>query len=185
MEDIEIIELYKARNEMAIEETRKKYGNYCKLIAFRILQVNEDAEECEHDTYFKTWSSIPPTVPTSLKAYVGTIVRNLAIQKYRYYHAEKRNRQMDFIIEELEQCIATSETIESEIEEKELRKCIEEFLDTLNKESRIIFIRRYWKAEPIKDICRTMHISKSKTETQLFRMRQKLKKHLEEKGYTL
>lgn len=185
MDDNQIIELYELRNEEAITLTKQKYGNYCKLIAFNILKIQEDVEECEHDTYLSVWNSIPPTKPDSLKAYIGKIARNLAIQKYRYYHAEKRNQHVECVIEELDKCIAATETVESQIAEKELVNCIEEFLDTLNKESRILFIRRYWKAESIKDICANMHISKSKAETKLFRIREKLKTHLKEKGYNV
>ena len=57
--DLSIIELYWARDESAIDETDKKYGNYCRKIANNILQNQEDSEECVNDTYLKTWNSIP------------------------------------------------------------------------------------------------------------------------------
>lgn len=185
MEDQKIIELFLQRWEQAIEETKNKYGNYCRTIAFDILKVSEDVEECENDMYMKVWESIPPTVPTSLKSYVATIMRNLAIQKYRYYHAEKRNQHMEYVIEEIEGTVATLETVESEIARKELVQVINKFLGQQSVESRMIFVRRYWKMESIKDICREMKISKSKAETTLSRTRKKLKIYLEQEGYKL
>lgn len=185
MEDKNIVTLFLDRKERAIEETKHKYGKYCNLIAYNILKTYEDAEECEHDTYLKAWNTIPPTVPISLKAYLGRIARNLAIGKYRYYHADKRNQHVECVIEELEECIAAKETVESELDAKELARCIDQFLEALDAESRMLFVRRYWKSESIAEICSAMHITKAKAETKLFRVRQKLKLHLEQEGYNL
>lgn len=185
MDDHKIVELFLQRSEQAIHETKTKYGKYCKTIAFQILKISEDVEECENDIYMKVWNSIPPAEPTSLKAYIGTIARNMAIQKYRYYHADKRNQHMECVIEEIEQTVATLETVESEIAEKELVAAINRFLSQLDKENRMLFVRRYWKMESIKDICKEMQITKSKAETNLFRIRKKLKIYLEQEGYEL
>ena len=43
MEDETIIDLYFAREERAIAETGRKYGGYCRSIAFNILHSREDA----------------------------------------------------------------------------------------------------------------------------------------------
>lgn len=185
MEDKKIIELFFLRSEEAINQVKMKYGAYCKTIAYNILKVTEDIEECESDVYMKVWDSIPPATPTCLKVYVGTIARNMAIQKYRYYHADKRNQHMECVLDEIENSVATLETVESEIAEKELVAAINRFLSNLDKENRILFVRRYWKMESIKDICKEMQISKSKAETNLFRIRKKLKEFLEQEGYEL
>ena len=50
MDDNQIIELYFARNEQAIKETDAKYGKLCFSVANRILENNEDSEECVNDT---------------------------------------------------------------------------------------------------------------------------------------
>ena len=49
MEDARIVELYWERDEAAIAESSAKYGGYCYQIAFRILALREDAEECVGD----------------------------------------------------------------------------------------------------------------------------------------
>ena len=51
MEDGKIIDLYWARSQQAIAESEKKYGPYCHTIARRILDREEDAEECVNDTW--------------------------------------------------------------------------------------------------------------------------------------
>lgn len=70
MEDKQIIELYFARNESAIAETDKKYGAYCRAVAYRILEDRLDSEEIANDTYLLLWNSIPPQRPDPMKLYV-------------------------------------------------------------------------------------------------------------------
>ena len=83
MEDDKIIALYWARKEEAISETDRKYGSYCRSISFRILNDKEDSEECVNDTWLHTWNAIPPGKPEFLAGFLGKIVRNLSISKYR------------------------------------------------------------------------------------------------------
>lgn len=45
MEDAQIIDLYWQRNEDAIQETDRKYGNYCNRVAYNILGDHEDGKE--------------------------------------------------------------------------------------------------------------------------------------------
>ena len=65
MEDIQIINLYFERNELAIKETSAKYGTFCNYIAMNILGIQEEAEECVNDSYYVVWNKIPPTIPES------------------------------------------------------------------------------------------------------------------------
>ena len=53
MNDMEIIEMYFRRDENAIRQTEIKYGVFCRSLAYNILQIHEDAEECVNDTYLK------------------------------------------------------------------------------------------------------------------------------------
>ena len=62
MDDLQIIELYFARDEHAIKETDIKYGKLCFRVAKNILLNNEDSEECVNDTYLTVWNKIPPPV---------------------------------------------------------------------------------------------------------------------------
>ncbi len=56
MDDQLIIDMYFERNEQAITCTADKYGRLLRSVAFGILKSHEDSEECENDTYMKTWS---------------------------------------------------------------------------------------------------------------------------------
>lgn len=92
MDDVRIVEMYWERDERAIEETSRKYGNYCYNIAFHILENNLDAEECVNDTYRGAWDSIPPHRPTILSTYLGKITRRISLKIIRSRNAQKRGK---------------------------------------------------------------------------------------------
>ena len=74
----------------AIGETKTKYGTFCRGVAFRILRDSQDAQECEQDTYLRAWNAMPPQRPSVLQAFLGKIVRNVALDRWRESKAEKR-----------------------------------------------------------------------------------------------
>lgn len=182
MEDSQIIELYWQRSESAIQETSRKYGKLCRRIAINIVGNFSDAEECENDTYVATWNAIPPARPNIFSAFLSKIARNIALNRYEYNRAQKRNNEFDLILSELEECIADKNTVEKAYEEGVVAAIIDEFLEGLSQEKRVIFVRRYWYSDPVKDIARRMQVSESKVKTVLFRTRKELQKYLADRG---
>ena len=178
MEDNEIIELYWKRDEVAIQETDKKYGKYCSKIAYNIIANVEDSEECVNDTYLRVWNALPPNRPSIFKAFLAKITRNLALDKYDSKNAQKRDNSMDLVYEELEDCIPTN-SMENEIEYNELVKELNIFLENLQKEKRVVFLERYWYMSSIKDIAKKHKQTESKTKMELLRLRNALRKYLE------
>lgn len=179
MEDKKIIALYFDRDEQAIYETREKYGLYCTAIAYNILSSFEDTEECVSDTYLRTWNSIPPNSPKSLKGYVGRITHNLALTMFRKRRAKKRCVITE-VLEELQ--IPSLEDPTETVERKETAKMISDFLWTLPVEKRRIFVLRYWYYETIHSISQTTGWKETRIKSELSRIRKKLKKHLEQEG---
>ena len=183
MNDEQIIDLYWSRREKAISETSRKYGKYCNSIAFQILRNKEDSEECVNDTYMKAWNVIPPQRPNVLSAFLGKITRNLALNRYKYYTAEKRGSgQVIFVLEELQECIAAKSNTEQIIEEELLIDALNGFLAALTPKTRKIFMRRYWYMSSIKEIAADYKLSESDVKMTLYRARGELKKVLEKEG---
>lgn len=182
LEDHNIVDLYWFRDENAISETDKKYGSYCNTIANNILYNLEDSKECVNDTYLKTWNSIPPTRPKILKAFLGKITRNLALNIYKSKNCQKRKGEVPLVLDELKECIPSQNDIDTEMEEKYLTKYINEFLKSLPREKRIIVVQRYWYLYSIKDIAEKNNLSQSNVKMTLSRFRTKLKEFLEERG---
>ncbi|WP_341301024.1 RNA polymerase sigma factor [Lysinibacillus sp. FSL H8-0500] len=185
MEDEKIVALYIQRSQQAIAETKDKYGAYCKVIARNILSSYRDIEECENDTYLAAWHTIPPTIPKRLAVFLGKIMRNIALDRYSYNTAKKRNPEFNMILAELEECIASPYTVETEYEAGEIAKYISQFLYTIDQQSRNLFIHRYWYSYSIAEFAIHFQMSSSKVKSRLFRTRNKLRFYLEEEGVQL
>ena len=186
MEDREIVNLYWERNSNAIRETASKYGNYCTVIARHILANDEDTEECVNDTYLNAWNSIPPYRPNMLSTYLGKITRNLSFDRFRQRHADKRGGgEIELVLDELGECISGTNSVEQEVERKELVRAINSFLDTLSQEKCNMFLCRYWYAVPVSEIAKQFGRSTGCVSVTLSRIRGKLKTYLKERGYDL
>jgi len=185
MEDKQIIDLYFRRDESALVETASKYGAFCLRIAMNVVSVREDAEECVNDTYHTAWNQIPPTRPDSFKAFLGRIVRNFAISKYRVLHAKKRFNGLEVMLSELGDCVPATESVEQEVEAKELTKYINNWLSGLKPEDRVLFVRRYWYGEEVRDLAKRCGVNATHMTQRMLRLRRKLKVFLEGKGVVL
>lgn len=185
MEDAQIIELYNARNESAISETDAKYGRMLHKIAMNILSNHWDSEEIVNDTYGKAWNAIPPDKPGYLGAYLGRITRNLSINRWNEKRAKKRFNGAELLLSELSDCIPASQTIDSEIDTKDLVQAIERWLGSLSVDDRVIFLRRYWFGDAVNLLANEAGISASKMAGRLYRLRLSLKKALEMEGISL
>lgn len=186
MTDRQIIELFQARSQQAIEETQRTYGRYCQSVVYGILQNREDAEEIVNDAYLKLWNLIPPECPVSLKGFLGMIARGLAINRLKANHRQKRGcGQYLLALEELQECIP-DQCGENDPEElTALRDSLNRFLRLLPKEGRCVFVRRYWHMNSISEIAREFGMSQSKVKSMLMRVRNQLKAHLTKEGFDL
>ena len=183
--DKHIIQLYFERSEDAIRLTAETYGRYLYTIAHRILHDNEEAEESVNDTYHGAWNAIPPNRPDSLKLFLARITRNLSLDRLEYLLAKKRNRDMEVLLDELQECTLVRNSIEQSIEQQLITDSLNRFLKSLDKDSRIMFLERYWYMKPVKEIAQTWQCSESKVKSILFRTRKKLKNWLEQEGIAL
>lgn len=181
MEDEKIIDLFFVRSEQAIRELDNKYGKICHNFSYNIVNSRQDAEECVNDAYLGAWNAIPPAKPNPLLSYIVKIVRNISLKIYYRKEAAKRSSHYTIAVEEIEACIAAPNTVEAEIEARELACIIGDFLDTLTAENRVIFMRRYWFADSYKDIAKFVGLSEKNISVRLTRIRQKMKEYLAER----
>ena len=183
MDDSAIIELFFARSEQAIRELDDKYGKVCYSLSYNILNSRQDAEECVNDAYLGTWDAIPPARPNPLLAFLCRIVRNLSLMRYHADRAAKRGGgSYTVALEELEGCLATPCTVEWSIEEQELVRLIEDFLDTLSPENRVLLMRRYWFSDSYGEIAARTGLSEKNVSVRLTRIRKQLRNYFEERG---
>ena len=178
MEDMQIITLFLARNEDAIRHTDDTYGRRLYHLADGILRSGQDAEESVSDTYLAAWESIPPHRPSFFFAFLAAICRNLSLNKLDWKLAAKRRAEVVTLTEEMETCIPDS-GYERTVTGKEIGNAMDAFLEGLPKDSRLIFLRRYWYADSIAEIARRYGMTESKVKMQLARTKEKLRIFLE------
>ncbi|MBQ8621861.1 MAG: sigma-70 family RNA polymerase sigma factor [Oscillospiraceae bacterium] len=182
LSDEKIIALYWSRDEKAIEETDFKYKHYLFSIAYNIVHGRLDCEECLNDSYLAAWNAIPPTKPNVLKAFLTTIVRRIAINRY---HSKQRQSEMTVSLSELEDFLSGDGCVDSQLDAKDLGRVISDFVRSLSQRRRFIFMSRYYIAEPIDTIARDLNLSRSMVNKELAAIRKALKEKLESEGYSI
>lgn len=186
MQDCQIVELYWQRDENAITETQRKYGNYLFKIAENVLFDIEESEEIVNDTYLKAWNSMPQNRPKVLSSYLGKIARQSAIDVFRRKNRGKRKvSQYALSLEELKDCASVTGIVDEAVELQNLGRLINEYLKNLSPQNRVIFVLRYYYMDSISEIAKCCNMSQSKVKSILYRTRIGLKKHLEEEGYLI
>ena len=181
LEDEKIIDLYWERSESAITETDKKYRSRCIYVARSVLNDISDAEECLNDTYLTAWNMMPPERPKFLSSFLFKIVRNHSLNKLRFHNNSKRKKDISFSTEELEECVDGNSSVEEKFDESEVVNAINEFLESLKKDRRYIFVRRYWYLDSIADIAGHCSMTEDNVMKILSRTRMHLKEYLKRK----
>ena len=182
--DAQILQLFEQRSEEAISAAALQYGGLCRQIAMNILGNAEDAEECVNDTWLAVWNRIPPEQPRSLTAYICRIVRNLSLKKLRANSALKRSSRFEVSLSELEDCIS-AHSLDEQLAAGELSAQINAFLAALRRDDRVMFVRRYWFAQPLSEIADAFGTTENNVSVRLGRIRRKLHTYLERKEVTL
>lgn len=177
VEDKQIIELYFARDELAVSATQEKYGGLLSGIALKILGESQAAEECINDAYLSLWRTIPPESPDNLRAYSCKIVRNTAFNQLRYSLAEKRSVHAEISLDELEETLSDGISPQA-FENVDFKIVVNEFLEGLKPEARKVFLKRYFFLDTVPQIAADMGISESKVKSLLFRTRARFKSHI-------
>ena len=105
----------------------------------------------------------------------------MALDRLDWRKAAKRDAEIVSLTKELELCIPDT-SYDRYMESKIIAHAIESFLQTLSKESRLIFLRRYLYVDTVAEIAIRYGISESKVKLQLHRTRAKLSEHLKKEG---
>lgn len=184
MDDVQIINLFFARDENAIKETDQKYGKLCFRVANNLLWNKEEAEECVNDTYLAVWNKIPPTRPNNFTAFICKITRNLSLKKLEFSNAKKRSADATISLSEIEETVPDN-SFAPGVGDEEVGKRISAFLRSEKELSRNVFLRRYWFCDSISDIAGTYSLSGNNVKSMLLRTRNRLRDHLKKEGFEL
>lgn len=179
--DAALIALFEARDEQAITKTQQAYGGFCYSIAYRILGNAQDAEECVNDAMLCLWNVIPTAKPKSFRAYLITVIKNLALDRAAAAQAGKRGgNAARTSLEALSEVLPATDDTALAAEQRALKAALGRFLAGLPQETRIIFIERYWFMSTVPEIAAEHGMGQSAVKMTLSRTRKKLEKYLKE-----
>ena len=183
MQEQAMLAMFRRRDESVLTHAQKQFGSYCYTIAYNILGNEQDAEECVNDTWLNLWNSIPPAEPESLYAFTAAVTRNLAKNRWKAAHRQRRGGgEAAIALEELLGEPAARDDVEREVDSRALGEALNAFLGTLSEDHRKIFVQRYWYFCPVDDIAADLGVTKSKVTVTLMRTRKKLHDYLEKEG---
>ena len=182
MDDVKIVELFWERSEDAIRYAQEKYGTYCYYIAYNILYSEPECEECVNDTYLRAWDTMPPEKPIALSAYLGRITRNLALDRLAYQKREKRDSAFATVLDEVSEMLPDTSTMPESTDDVALHEAINSFLRSLDADTRIIFVRRYWYDSAISEIAADYSLPVGTVKSTLSRTRKRFREYLQKEG---
>ena len=182
MDDKTLLQLLFDRSQEAIPALQARFGTRLFQTAHNILNDRQDAEEVVNDTYLALWDAIPPQRPEPLGGYVHRVGWNLALKKLRFLSAQKRSSKYDLSLEELSQVLPGG-SLEEVLDARMLGKAIDSFLDQLSKADRVLFVRRYWFADSVRELAKQRGITENALSVRLSRLRKQLKAYLIREGF--
>lgn len=167
-------------NTLNIEKIVNDYSGYIFTIIKNMtknLVPDEDIEEMISDVLLVLWKNKEKLkYDLELRPYLATVTKNIAKNKLRSlkvpYDSNIENQDEIVAKFDVEEIVSTKE--EFEIISKQLKK--------IGKDSRI-FIMFYFEGKKTKQIADELKINEFTIHTKLHRMRKKIKKALEERGY--
>ena len=179
MDDEAIINMLFERDEKGLAEISEKYSRLCKSIIGKVLSDECDIEECADDVLMAVWRNIPPLRPKNLSAYLCRISRNISIDKLRYNTVRKRAPEYTVALDEMGDCLSDGGNAE---ERRYVQSILSDFTESLEAETRILFIRRYVYLETVAELAERFELSENHISVKLYRARKKLKKLLDKEG---
>lgn len=185
-DDAQIIALFYARDEQALRLAAQKYRADLYAVAQHILRNHADTEECLNDTYLDAWNHIPPANPKSLGAYLATIARRRALDRYRRTRRKKRGAGAEVL--PLDEAIGIDEICQNPTQELEARRIAEAlnaFLATLSDQNRYLFVGHYYLHRPVATLAAAQGLSRSAVHKRLAALRRTLQAHLESEGISV
>ena len=139
---------------------------------------DEDIEEIASDVFLILWQNRNKLdINKEIKPYIAGITKNLIMKKQRTI----TNQNLDIDI--IERTIHDNIDVYYMAEENEKTSIIMEELKKMKDEDKKIFMSYYYLSKKIKDISKELNISDIKVKSRLSRIRKKLKKELEKRGY--
>ncbi len=173
MRENDTAELLKNRDESGIDSLIRHYGPLMRYIIAPILQNPHDTEECFSEAVMKVWDNINKYDPGKggWTPWLTAVTRNCALNFLKSSASPPLGEIPDTAPSEYP---TPEETVLREERSKELKRAI----DTLSRQERLIFYRKYYYLQPTARIASELGLSERAVEGRLYRLKAKLRKAL-------
>lgn len=172
---------YMENETLDIDMLIDDYYSYIYIVVKNGISINisqEDMEEIISDTFVAFWKNSKYLRKDLLvKPYLKGIAKNLIKNKYR-------DSNLNVSIENYENTLVGDFDIDDVIENNEKNEVILDTLKTLNKNEYSTFMMYYYEGKSLKEISKELNLSVSNVKTILHRVRKKIKRNLEDGGYS-
>ncbi len=180
MNEMILIRHLKKKKQAALERLIDHYAGYVTTIVRNILSSSmtaEDIEEVVSDVFFSVWNHADQiTRGYQPQAYIAAIARNTAKNKLREL------RPNDCLLDN--DVLLVDNRYDEQLEQSEQKEIIQQALQQMNPEDRMIFLKYYYFYEKISDISQAFSMNESTVKSRLYRGRSFLRQVLTERGYT-
>ena len=172
---------YMENETLDIDMLIDDYYSYIYIVVKNGISINisqEDMEEIISDTFVAFWKNSKYLRKDLLvKPYLKGIAKNLIKNKYR-------DNNINVSIENYENTLVEDFDIDDILESNEKNELIIDTLKTLNKNEYSTFMMYYYEGKSLKEISKELNLSVSNVKTILHRVRKKIKRNLEDGGYS-
>lgn len=175
-----LIQEYMENGVLDIERVMLEFTPYIYAIINnkKIILNEEDKEEVISDVFLAVWKNQNKLeLDRKMSLYIGGIANNIISKKI-----SKISNFFD--IDEYENNLFTLENFDLKIENKDKTDLILREIENMKQEDKKIFISYYYYLKSLKEISEELNIKEEKIKSRLFRIRKKLKKVLEKRGYS-
>ena len=174
MQEKEIIQLIRDKNEDGAKELLLHYGPLMRYIIAPILSNPQDQEECLSEITMKIWDKIETydVERGNFNAWLTALTRNTALNRAR------KNKKYGDTTEIPADLPSKELTPEEVVLHKEKLAHLKKAIRSLSDKDRLIFYRKYYYRQSIAQIAAEMGMTERAVEGKLYRMKVQLRKRL-------
>lgn len=154
----------------ALEHLIDNYSNFVFKVSYSVLNNLESSEECTSDVMLKVWDNINSFKGdiTQFPKWLVVITKRQAIDMLRKSKKHSNNIGLE------DKIMYYTKGVEEVVQEKMSVENINEKIDSLDKNSREVIVRKAFNGETVKHISKELEISESAVSNRLLRARKKL-----------
>ena len=168
MQDREILQLLERKPDRALSILSQRYSALVMAVAGRILSGRQqDLEEIAADVLLRIWQNRGSLNPDTLRGFVITTARNLAIDRYRTL---RRRNEVPLFDHDQE----TSDFLEDQV----LTQVLAEQIAAMSPPDGEIFLRHHLLLETAEEIGQRFGLTEAAVRSRLHRMRKQLRKEV-------